>query len=439
MITFFEWSIWLFYVVLILLTAFILPIKKENKSYVLFGLGVKILGALFFSLIFIFYYGFGDSFEYYKGGVELGKTMYTNPTDYLELLFHESSNNFPVHLRQYTDHLAYSDTPEEWFMVKLISPITNLSFHSYLVLNLFLSLFSFFGSWNLFKVFKDLFNGKKTLSFIIAFCIPTVLFWGSGLMKDTLTLAFLNYIIYILYNLFVKKNFKVVYIIGLVISFWIIYNLKSYIILAFLPSVFYLIYHTYKSRVESKVVKIIMVPFLIAIIAGAGYYSINTLSESNEKYNAESLKWKAKGFHTWHTTLGGSSYDLGEIEYTAAGAAKKIPASLNVTFFRPYPWEAKSIVVVLTSVESMVIFLFFIYILIRYNFKIISIMRTEYFLRSLIPFIIIFGYVVGFTSYNFGALARYKMPIMSLFIVLMIYIHHKANLRLSDTSEKTSS
>jgi len=187
------------------------------------------------------------------------------------------------------------------------------------------------------------------------------------------------------------------------------------------------------------VVKIIMVPFLIAIIAGAGYYSINTLSESNEKYNAESLKWKAKGFHTWHTTLGGSSYDLGEIEYTAAGATKKIPASLNVTFFRPYPWEAKSIVVVLTSVESMVIFLFFIYILIRYNFKIISIMRTEYFLRSLIPFIIIFGYVVGFTSYNFGALARYKMPIMSLFIVLMIYIHHKANLSLSDTSEKTSS
>lgn len=38
---------------------------------------------------------------------------------------------------------------------------------------------------------------------------------------------------------------------------------------------------------------------------------------------------------------------------------------------------------------------------------------------------LIFGFVVGFTSYNFGALGRYKIPIYSLFIFILLYLYQQ--------------
>jgi len=40
-------------------------------------------------------------------------------------------------------------------------------------------------------------------------------------------------------------------------------------------------------------------------------------------------------------------------------------------------------------------------------------------------FSIVFGFAVGFTSYNFGALARYKIPVMPFFSFLLLHFYFK--------------
>jgi len=389
------------------------------------GFLVKVFGGVFFSLIFVYYYKFGDSFEYYRGAVMLGNTFLNSPSDYFDLLFSESSQHHAGHLRQYTDSLAYSDTSEEWFMVKLISPLSILTFKSYLTINLLMSFISFYGAWKLFKVFSDILPQQKNYAFYAAFLIPSMVFWGSGLMKDTITLAGINYLIYVLYFSVVKGNFKTIFLFGVVFWFILIFVLKSYIIIAFLSAVILTFYFKFKASISSQFLRVISAPIIITLFITVGLFSLKGLSESSEKYNADQIEGKIKGFHSWHTTLGGSSYNLGDVEYTVIGALKKIPAALNVTFFRPYLWEASTIVVLLGAMESLVLLFLFLYVIYKTKFNPIKILKHTILLKSLIAFILIFGFAVGFTTYNFGALGRYKMPVMSLFTFIIFYLISK--------------
>jgi hypothetical protein len=401
--------------------------SKNEIEYKWFfkGILIKVFGSLAFALTFVYYYKFGDSFEYYKGAVMLSNTLLDSPSDYFELLLHESSTNFPGHLRQYTDPLAYSDTPEEWFMVKLTSIFSLISFNSYLVINLFMSVVSFWGGWKLFKVFSDLIPSKLYIAFWSVFLVPSMIFWGSGLMKDTFTLAGISYLIYTLYFGIIKSQFKLSYIFGFIFWLSVTFTLKSYIVLAFFPSIILIFYFHYKSTIRSPIIKFVSTPILVITFLILGFYSLKTLSESSEKYSIEQLEWKVKGFHTWHTTLGGSAYSLGDVEYTPIGVLSKLPAGLNVTFFRPYIWEARNPVVMLGAIESLTLLCLFTLILWKTRIKPLKYIKSSILLKSLIVFIILFGFAVGFTSYNFGALGRYKMPVMPLFIFLLFYILEK--------------
>ena len=428
MITWIDWTIWLIYFAVIFTVLwFYRHSKYDNDTYKWFlkGFLIKVLGSVAFALIFVYYYHFGDSFEYFKGAVMLSNAFLDSPSDYFELLLHESSTNFPGHLRQYTNPLAYSDSPEEWFMVKMISPLALITFNSYLAINLCMATISFWGSWKLFKVFSTILPSKKNLVFLAAFLIPSMVFWGSGLMKDTLTLAGINYMIYALYFTLIKKKFKPIFIIGVIIWFYITFTLKSYIVIAFLPTVFLVYYYNYKSKIKSQIIRVISTPLIILIFITIGFFSLKALSESSNKYSAKQLEYKAKGFHSWHTSLGGSTYNLGEVEYTIIGALKKTPAALNATFFRPYLWEAKNPVVFLGALESLALLIIFLIVLYKTRLKPLKILKHTILLKSLVAFIMIFGFAVGFTSYNFGALGRYKMPVMSLFTFILIYILSK--------------
>lgn len=428
MITWIDWGIWLVYFLVIFAVLwFYRHSKNDDDTYKWFlkGFLVKVFGSVAFALIFVYYYKFGDSFEYFKGAVMLGNTLLESPSDYFELLFHENSTNFPGHLRQYTESLAYSDTPEEWFMVKLISPLAVITFNSYLCTNLLMGFISFWGSWKLFSVFNYILPKKKNLSFIAAFLIPSMTFWGSGLMKDTLTLAGINYLIYVLYFSLIKGNYKLVYFFGAIFWFYLTFTLKSYIILAFLPAIILIIYFQFKSKITSPLIRFISTPILLISFITIGFFTLKNLSETSEKYSTQQLEWKVKGFHSWHTTLGGSAYSLGDIDYTPIGIISKIPAGLNVTFFRPYIWEARNPVVMLGALESLTLFVLFLYILYQTRLRPMRLLAKNPLLKGLIAFILIFGFAVGFTSYNFGALARYKMPVMSIFSYIIFYIYQK--------------
>jgi len=430
MISLIDWGIWVVYLVIIFFVLWFYRYSKSAEEYRFFlpGFLIKVFGSIAFTLIYVYYYKFGDSFEYYKGALALNEAMSNSWTDYIDLLFSESSTDFMNHLIRYTNSLEYADTPEEWFMVKLISPISFIAFKSYLVINLLMGFISFWGSWKLFKVFADILPDKKTLAFISAFLIPSVVFWGSGIMKDTITLAGVNYIIYALYFGFVKGQTKFIYYVTIPIWFYITFKLKSYITIALLPGVVLTAYYHLKSKINSNFIRIISGPILLITLTSLSFLGLKSLSESSQKYSTSQLEWKVKGIHSWHSDegTGGSSYNLGQIDYTPIGVVKKIPEALNVTFFRPYPWEARNAIVFLGALESAFILGLFLLTLYQSNFRPLRYINNQSILKGMLIFVLIFGFAIGFTSYNFGALGRYKIPIFSLFTFILFYIRSKA-------------
>ena len=162
-------------------------------------------------------------------------------------------------------------------------------------------------------------------------------------------------------------------------------------------------------------------PVLLGCFAFSIYYGTIAISEQSEKYDVEQLETQAKGFHSWHTTTAGSSYNLGEIEYTATGIIQKIPAALNVTFFRPYIWESKNAVVLISALEGVSLFILTLLVLYKWGFKFFTNLSKEPMLMGFFIYALLFGFAIGFTSYNFGALMRYKIPISSLIFFVLIY------------------
>jgi hypothetical protein len=103
----------------------------------------------------------------------------------------------------------------------------------------------------------------------------------------------------------------------------------------------------------------------------------------------------------------------------------KFPAAVNVTLFRPYPWEARKPIVVLTALEAL-LFLFLTFkVLFRVGTKKIwiSISKNPTIQFSLI-FTLIFAFAVGISSYNFGTLSRYKIPCMPFYATALILIYY---------------
>jgi hypothetical protein len=158
------------------------------------------------------------------------------------------------------------------------------------------------------------------------------------------------------------------------------------------------------------------------------FFLTNSIMNSNLKYQTDKIESRVEGFQSWHTHLGGSSYDLGEIEFTASGIVKKIPQAINVALFRPYPWEAKNVMSIINSLESFVILLITIYVFIKVG--ILTFFRTitkNSFVIGALIFVLFFAFVVGFTSYNFGALSRFRIPLVSIYLFILLYVRINHN------------
>lgn len=422
-LTIIDWGIWLVYFVLIGLILFFYSLSKEESysRYFLTGFAIKVFGGVAFVLIYMYYYGFGDTFLYYEGANTMADLAIDRPAVYMDLLF-SGSHNLDGELADYAGKITFSRTYEEWFMVKLLSPLSLLSFKSYLVLTLLLSFISFWGSWKLFKVFADILPSRKMLGFIAAFLIPSVVFWGGGVLKDTITLACINYIIYITYFSFFKGRFSVFSLLKISLAALIILNLKAYIIIAFVPGIVFGLYLHFKKKIQILLLRLLVGPLLLITFSAGAIYLLQNVFLTSEKYDAEMLDDRVKGFHSWHTDVGGSSYDLGDIEYTATGVVRKIPAALNVTFFRPYMWEAGNPVVLISALESLAFLLLFVYAILLNWRSFFSNLSKQPFLYGLLLYSLVFGFAVGFTSYNFGALMRYKIPIYSIVVFIMMYM-----------------
>jgi hypothetical protein len=147
----------------------------------------------------------------------------------------------------------------------------------------------------------------------------------------------------------------------------------------------------------------------------------------SEFYSVDKIMTRSKITRDYLESMstGGSGYTLGKFDDSPFGYIRVIPAAINVTFFRPYVWESRNAIMLLSALESFFVFIFFLMTIFRFGFyQTFTIIKKEQLITFCLIFSLTIGYFAGISTYNFGSLVRYKIPALPFFISALVIIYY---------------
>jgi hypothetical protein len=401
--------------------------RKPIYKYFLGGLWVKVLGAIGICLVYGLYYRGGDTVWYHYSSSCIANLGLKEPFAALSLLFNGYSLESFSCFNNETGYPIFWQDPHTFFLVRLISPIVFISFKSFVCSALVLSFISYSGIWKLYTVFVEEFpTMQKELAISVLF-IPSVFFWGSGLLKDTVTIASVGWYVFAFYSILIKKRFRISNFIALAISSYLLLAIKPYIFFALMPGSISWLTVNYAHNIKNNILRKITIPFFIIIGVVGGFWALTQFNEYLGKYSVDRVfeqaysvqkDLKADYYH-------GNSFDIGEFDPTLLGGLSKAHLAIAATFFRPYLWDVKNVIMFLSAIENTYILLLTIALLIRLKiFGIFRIISNHPLLFYSIIFALFFGFSVGLATSNFGALVRLKIPCIPFFVSSLFIIRH---------------
>ncbi|MDP4545697.1 hypothetical protein Q8P09_11485 [Psychrobacter faecalis] len=260
--------------------------------------------------------------------------------------------------------------------------------------------FNIFGSLGLvffYLSLKRFFNVLGNYWIIIIF-IPSISFWSSGIGKDSV--AFLSVCLF-LYSIVESKRFKV----SLTSAFLLMFMVRPHIAAVMLVS--YVVYFIVNAK-SHIIIKLLILPIIFVGI-------IFALSFVQEYVGLENASLSSIGDYVdkrqSYNLSGGSSLDIASMSY---------PMQMFTYIFRPLPFEAHSLLALVTSLENTLFLFIFLYLLYRSKFNI------KYFIQDKNLWLFIYVFlsctILSITTANLGIATRQKWMFMPVLIYLLLYV-----------------
>lgn len=401
------------------------------QKYYMKGLWLKIGGGLFFCFIYVYYYGGGDTTNYFAGGVALSNLLFYNADHYFSMLLGEQGQQTWYYFNDITGRPPWYmwRDPKSFIVIRLISPLMFISFKSYLPTTIILSWLSYKGIWKLFLFFNDYYPKiHKHLAYGILF-MPSLIFWGSGIIKDTFTFSAVCWLVYSIYMIFIKKKKRIPNIIAMSIMVSILLAIKPYIFIALFPGAIFWVFHARLMKIKNPFIRIGTFPFIMIITIGIISVVFSSFKSSLGEYSSlDSVIEKAKITQEdliREEQYGENYYNIGTIEGSFSSLISKMPLAIFSGLYRPALNEARSIVMLLSALENTFFLLFTLSLLWKSKvFKFFTIIIGDPLLLFCFSYAIFFGFSIGLTAANFGALVRYKIPAIPFLVTSLFLIKY---------------
>ncbi len=410
---------------------------RHTRRYFLPGLSVKLVGGLAVGFIYQFYYGggrpSGDTFNYFREAGVIFQAFTENPLAGVQLIL--ANGEVSPAIFQYATRIYWFDSPTEYFVIKVVALCSLLTAHSYAANALLFAAISFSGIWAMYSSFYRLFP-RLHLEFAVAMLfIPSVFFWGSGILKDTITLGALGWATWAIIRVFIDKKKLLQGSSILLLSLYTIYSIKIYIVLCFLPAAILWIFLANAEKIRSPLIRIGLAPFMLVAGGFLGYLAMIKVGEDNARYSLDTVSETAEVTARYLTYVGesqgGSVYTLGDdYDFSPAGMLRKAPLAVNVTLFRPYLWEAHNIVMLLSALESLATLLLTLWVIYKVGpAKLLGYLLAKPIISFCLLFALAFSFAVGISTYNFGSLVRYKIPMFPFYLAGLFILRYLAQTR----------
>ena len=419
------------FIVYILAKSYI--VNKKNpiyKKYFMNALIVRFASAILMALVYQYYYdGGGDTHTYFTYSLRIREVFHESKSAFLKLTFTSPNDMFLIE-KHFEVGAAFFANPSSNIIIRIALILSYPLLNTYILISFIFTLFCFYGCWKIFMLFQQLYPHLEKEFALACLFLPSVCFWGTGILKDPICLGALGALTYHIYKLFFEKTKIIKRVIVIIICFWLLKVVKVYIILSFMPAYSFWLVFRYKETIRSQFLKSMMSPIIFTFSIIAGSFILYKIAAFSQRYAFDSIVRTAKDTQNWlyYSTQkqGGSGYSFGNIDYTPAGILKVFPKAVNVALFRPYLWEARKPILIPAALEGLISLFFTIRLLYKTGFsRFTKLILTNPEVQFCLVFSIIFAFSVGFTSYNFGTLVRYKIPLMPFYYIALFILSDK--------------
>lgn len=430
-ITLYDYLLLPFYLLL-----FFFIVRKKAKKYEGTGLKkiffaafwLRMAGAIFYGLLIQYYYGYGDSFGFYLGGNMLSH-MIQHDISSLKYLF-ASGNEIIVEAKAMglaDEAPASMPIDSNAFVMKVSAIISFFTFNKYLIISVCFGFFSFIGIWKLFYIFYEL-NSKKHKRLLAIFVIyfPSCWFWGSGLLKESLCIGALGILLGALYKMFISKQEYIKNVILIICMLYILLMVKSYIIAILAVSAFIGISAFLIGKIKTKFIKI---GFITGFLISAYFIIVNLDTSIIDNFVNDSFR-QIKTFQSSYQAVqmedesSKATFSLSDINPTLQGILLNAPMVIGTCLFRPFPWEAKKIIMFFSSLEALVTLFATVYLLMSmFVIKFFKYVFEDPVNLFCFIFCLLFALLIGYTTFNFGTMVRYKIIFLPFYFFMLIHIY----------------
>ncbi|HLG35368.1 MAG TPA: hypothetical protein VI757_10845 [Bacteroidia bacterium] len=394
-------------------------------KYFIPGLFAKMFGGIGVCLIYMYWYGGGDTIAYFHDVKVMAELLYTDPASLFYFTTQESFSwiDWSLITLNLGDYPIYSRDEHAWFVVRCSWFFALPAFSSFLATVILLNIITFIPVWKLYKVFIREFPNLQREFAITVFFIPSVAFWGSGLLKDNITFSAVCLYSHAFYSILILKRGYLIHILQIYFSYYILTSIKPYIFFALLPGSILWMASIGLNKFDNRLVRNVTAPALLVLAGLAGYFVLSQMGDKLGGLNVDTVLEKAVATQQdlKMDYYGGNSFDIGDFEATPTSMLSKAHLAISAALFRPFLWEARNPVMLISAVENSILLIFSIYILFKVRvIYILRLMMRHHLLLFSLAFSLFFSFGVGLSTSNFGSMVRYKIPAMPFFLASLI-------------------
>lgn len=432
-ITLLDYFLLPFYLVIIYTIAIFIRNSKYPpghpwRPYFLAGLTVKIIGAILIGMIYQYYYGGGDTEGYFYHATIINSSFSESFNKWVNLILH-TPPWYDGEYSAYISKMLWYQTKAEYTVSSIAAFLGIFTLTKYLPIAVLFGTLSYTGSWALFRTFAIKYPAYTRQIAWGCLFIPSTVMWGSGLFKDTLCMGALGWLTYSTFRILVNRELKPINFFILISSFILIAKIKLYILLGFIPALVLWVLFSYSHNIKSSMKRTLVKVSVIVLCTGGFLFITQKFAMELGGYSLSNV---AETSYTTSRNIAinsgdeGSSYSLGVMDPSLGSMIKKFPLAVNVTLFRPYLWETRKVIQLISALETTL----FLWVTIKLIFsigigQIWRTISTDPTIQFCLIFTIIFAFAVGMSSGNFGTLSRYRIPCLPFFSLSLILIYYK--------------
>jgi hypothetical protein len=397
---------------LILTTLSVIGWKKIQLLRVFYwpALIVKLASGVLVGVLYTYYYSVGDTFGFFQDAMLLSKLARADFLTYLNFLWN-GDESFAI----WSDLILVQS--RSLFFVKFISCFSLITFDNYWLISLYLSFISFAAMWILVTTIAGQFP-ETALAAVIAFLFfPSVVFWGSGIIKESAALACLAFLSFVFIRQWKNQGVSIVQWLLAIWALWILWNLKYYYAAVFMPVVItaYAIHAFVGPKLKLQRARSEISAWVMIF---GGLLFIVSLLHPNF-YPQRFLEVVAMNYEAFETiSAPDDMIHFQDLKGTPASILINAPWALISGLFRPFIWESGNVLQLFLAIENTIL----VVLLVTSLPAVTALHKSQdrLLILSLIIYIVLLCVFVTLSTPNFGTLARYRVGYLPFFAFLVM-------------------